>query len=99
MSEESLKEPNKEPDKTASNVDSSLIYLGPNLPSMLNRFTVYKGGMPKHLDKMVTDCPEIESMFVPVAKLSEVMGKINQTGTPYNVWYNAIIEFIKKGVK
>jgi hypothetical protein len=99
MSEESLKESIKEPEKISSNVDSSLIYLGPNLPSTLNRFTVYRGGMPKHLDKIVIDCPEIQRMFVPVAKLSEVMGKINQTGTPYNIWYNTVIEFIKKGVK
>jgi hypothetical protein len=77
----------------------SLIYLGPNIPSIINRFTVYKDGMPKHLDKNFQDCPDIQKLFVPVAKLSEVLEKINKTGTPYNVWYSTVIEFAKKGVK
>lgn len=79
--------------------NGSAIYLGPSLPSILNRFTVYKDGVPKHLDKIIIDCPEIQRLFVPVAKMSEVIEKINKTGTPYNVWFNNIIEFIKKGVR
>lgn len=78
----------------------SLIYLGPNLPgSMLNRFAVYKNGMPKHLETVIDKCPDIERLFVSVVKLTEVLEKINKTGTPYNVWYNNVVEFAKKGVE
>lgn len=87
--------------ESASNqrIKGSLIYLGPNIPSIINRFTVYKDGMPKHLDKQIQDCPDIRRLFVPIVKMSEVLEKINSTGTPYNVWFNNIIEFITKGVK
>lgn len=86
--------------ETASIQTESLIYLGPNLPgSMLNKFTVYRNGMPKHLDKLLAECPDIERLFVPVAQMSETMEKINKTGTPYHGWFANVVAYTQKGVK
>lgn len=78
----------------------SLIYVGPSVPGgTLLRFTVFRGGKPKHLAKLMEDCKEIDRLFVPVVKLSESLAKINRPGTPMHTWYAGAMDFIEKGVK
>lgn len=83
--------------KTEQQIES-LIYVGPSLGGgKLTRFTVYQGGKPKYLEQLFIDCPEIERLFVPVDKLTVALEQIGMTGTPYNTWFNQVIEFQKKG--
>lgn len=78
----------------------SLIYVGPSVPGgTLLRFTVFRGGKPKHLTKLLEDCKEIDRLFVPIVNLSESLAKINRPGTPMHTWYAGAMDFIVKGVK
>ncbi|WP_333593581.1 hypothetical protein [Anaerospora hongkongensis] len=78
----------------------SLIYVGPSVPGgTLLRFTVFRGGKPKHLAKLLEDCKEIDRLFVPITKLSEALTKIDRPGTPMHTWFAGAMDFIEKGVK
>ncbi len=75
-----------------------LIYVGPNIPGgILHKFTVFKGGIPKHIEPLIKKCSVIEKMFVPVKEFPEKSKAIEQKGTPENIFYRQIIEFVNKG--
>ncbi|MBP2655889.1 MAG: hypothetical protein H6Q73_3458 [Firmicutes bacterium] len=77
-----------------------LIYVGPNISSeRLNRFAIFKNGLPQHMDDVLTACPAIKKLFINIDKLSAVLDKINKTGTAYNSWYSQVQTYLKKGVK
>lgn len=61
---------------------NTFIYLGPNVPGgMLNTGSVYKSGIPKHLDDLINDIPEISKMFIDVNKAGKAKVDISQQGT------------------
>ncbi|MFY0545455.1 hypothetical protein [Brevibacillus sp. H7] len=93
----SVKKTSKKP--TAEQA-GSLIYCGPNLPNgLLNQFTVYRGGLPKHLEQKFEDCPAAKQLFVPVESLSETLQAINTAGSAESVWYNEVKKHFYGGVK
>lgn len=74
------------------------IYCGPSLPGgLLQRYTIYKGGLPVHLQTVIEKCPSVKSLFVPVAKLAAVNAAITSPGTLENLQYREITEFVRKG--
>jgi hypothetical protein len=77
-----------------------LIYCGPTLPKgILSHFAVYRGGLPGHLDRHLSDCPAIVRLFVPVDRLNETMKAIEKQGSAENVWFKQVLEYFKGGVK
>jgi hypothetical protein len=83
---------------TAAAAVETVIYVGPNISSeQLNRYSVYKNGLPTHMDDVFTACPAIKKLFVTIDKLASVQEKINKTGTSYNMWYNQVVAYLKKG--
>ena len=84
----------------AATATESQIYVGPNIASeRLNRFAVFKNGIPTHMDTVFSACPAIAKLFVPVSKLSETLDKISKTGTAYNTWYSQVTAYLQKGVR
>lgn len=77
--------------KSAAEKEQSLIYCGPNLPKgVLNQFTVYRGGIPRHIDSYVEECPAIKRLFVPVDDMSSFMTKAAEPGTSEHVWFSQV---------
>jgi hypothetical protein len=75
-----------------------LIYCGPNLPGgALQRYTVFKGGLPVHLSTLFDKCPAIKLLFVPVTDLARTEKAIATKGTPENALFNEVLQFISKG--
>ena len=75
-----------------------LIYCGPSLPGgLLQRHTIYKGGLPEHLKSVIEKCPSIKALFVPASKLASVNAAIGSPGTLENLQYREITEFVRKG--
>lgn len=65
-----------------------LIYCGPAIPGgSLQRYAMYKGGFPAHLDDLFAKCPAIKALFVPVSDLAKTVNAITTTGTPENILY------------
>ncbi|WP_286677089.1 hypothetical protein [Aminobacterium sp. EBM-42] len=73
--------------KTLPEIDS-VVYCGPNLPGgSLAQFTVFQGGIPPHVKKMVEKTPAIGALIVPIKGLSNTRKKINEQGTKENLLY------------
>ncbi|WP_425057620.1 hypothetical protein SCACP_21370 [Sporomusa carbonis] len=75
-----------------------LIYCGPNIPGgILQRYTVFKGGLPEHLGSLFEKCPAVKTLFVPVTDLARSEQAIATKGTPENINFNQVLEFTMKG--
>lgn len=84
--------------KAPSQEQERLIYCGPNIPGgVLQRYTVYKGGLPAHLGDLFAKCPAIKRLFVPVTDLAQAESAIATKGTPENAYFNEVLQFISKG--
>ena len=58
------------------------IYTGPNIFKMaLQRFQVFRGGLPPYVKRAIEKIPEIERLIVPVNELEAMRAKINKPGT------------------
>lgn len=85
--------------KPVTEKEKTLIYCGPNLPKgILNRFTVYRGGIPKHIDPYLEECPAIKRLFVPVDDMSSFLTKAAEPGTSEYVWCNQVKSHFSGGV-
>jgi hypothetical protein len=77
-----------------------LIYCGPNLPrGILSQFTVFRGGLPKHLEAHFEQCPALKHLFVPVEDLNKTLQAIQKPGTAENVWFKQVLDQFKGGAK
>ena len=76
------------------------IYCGPNLPSgVLQRHTVFKGGLPAHLDALIAECPAIAELCIPIAELAATDKAISAKGTQAHTLYEDIQKYARKGGK
>ncbi|GAV24806.1 hypothetical protein ciss_07390 [Carboxydothermus islandicus] len=75
-----------------------LIYCGPNIPGgILQRYTVYKGGLPSHLGELFEKCPAVKRLFVSVEDLARVETAIATKGTPEHSAFQEVLQFTMKG--
>jgi hypothetical protein len=77
-----------------------LIYCGPSLPGgLLRQHTVYRNGLPNHLEEHFKKCPALRQLFVPVEKLSAVMQALQIAATPESIFYTEVQKHFSGGVK
>lgn len=71
------------------------IYVGPNFPG-LTSYTVIDGKdkYPVHIKKIVTGCPSVGKLFVPVAELTSVEPATKTKGTLEYRNYTKAIEYL-----
>lgn len=73
------------------------IYTGPNMPKMaLQRFQVFRGGLPPYVKRAVEKYPDIQTFIVPVNELEEMKQKISRPGANESRLFR---ELQKKAVK
>lgn len=90
-----IKNASKKTTPSGSNKER-MIYAGPNLSNgRLAQYTVFKEGLPKHLDDVIEKNPVIKDLFVPLERLADVQSKIAAVGT---LEYQAF-QSILKGVE
>jgi hypothetical protein len=78
----------------------ALIYLGPPLPrGLLNQMTVFRNGLPKHLESHVANCPEIKLLLVPIDRIHETQTAINDLGSAQSVWFKQILSYAIGGAR
>ncbi|MBR6901240.1 MAG: hypothetical protein IKN30_04165 [Synergistaceae bacterium] len=71
----------------SSNTDAEteiepVIYTGPNIFALaLQKFQVFKGGLPPYVKRAIEKIPEIKSLIVPVSELEAMRAKIEKSGT------------------
>ena len=77
-----------------------LIYVGPNVPGgILQRFQVFKGGIPPYCEDLLKKVPEIKELFVPVEGLEAMRRKIEESGTNEARLFYIAQQKLNKGVK
>ncbi|UNY40572.1 hypothetical protein KLER11_gp15 [Pararheinheimera phage vB_PsoM_KLER1-1] len=60
----------------------TLIYVGPTISSLsLMQFSMYREGIPAHLNTAVKDCSYLSKLFVPVSELNAARRDINRDGS------------------
>ncbi|MFF2794979.1 hypothetical protein [Lysinibacillus xylanilyticus] len=84
-------------DKKTKENGQQLIYVGPQVKGV-QRFSVFKGGYPKHLENHLEKCPAFKQLFVPIQKLNEVQMSLNDSGTVEAMFYQKVNEYFE-GVK
>ena len=58
------------------------IYTGPNILAFaLQKFQVFRGGLPPYVERAIEKIPEIRGLIVPVRELESVRQKISRPGT------------------
>lgn len=68
-----------------------LVYCGPNLPGgKLQAFSVFKGGLPAHVDALIADCPDVRALIVPVDRLSVVRSRLTDKTSAEFAMYAAV---------
>lgn len=86
-------------EKAAENKqEQQWIYCGPNfLKAGLNRFTVFRGKIPDHIQKHFEEgkCPAMRRLFVCPKDLSKVLAAIETNGTPENLWFKQVVQYIQ----
>ena len=70
--------------------DEPVIYTGPNIFALaLQKFQVFKGGLPPYVHRAIEKIPEIKSLIVPVSELEAMRAKIEKSGTrEARIFYN-----------
>jgi hypothetical protein len=77
-----------------------LVYVGPNVPGgILQRFQVFKGGLPPHCKDLFEKVLEIKELFVLVEALEAMRKKIEEPGTNEARLFYVVQKKLAKGVK
>ncbi|MNO15518.1 hypothetical protein D3C76_51840 [compost metagenome] len=87
----------KKPIPPANKKESTrVIYIGPNLSNgRLAQYTVFKDGVPKHLEDVIEKNPVIKDLFVPLARLADAQAKIATVGTIEHQAYQLILKGVE----
>lgn len=79
------------------NENEPVIYTGPNIFDMaLQRFQVFKGGLPPYVSRAIEKIPEIKPLIVPVSELENMREKIDKSGTQEARFFNDIQKAVVK---
>lgn len=77
------------------NKNGKLIYIGPNLIQM-TKYTVFNGGIPKHVASLIKKCPAVEKLLIPVEELTKREPKIKKQGTLEHKYYQEVLSFLSE---
>jgi hypothetical protein len=79
--------------KEAISKGPSRIYLGPNLPNgRLAHATVFRDGIPAHLNDLLESYPEVGTLIIPVSEMAATQSRIGRSGTPEYQAYQTLLE-------
>ncbi len=71
------------------------IYTGPNILKMaLQRYQVFRGGLPPYVKRAIEKYPDIKTFIVPVSEVEEMKQRISKAGTNESRLFDEL-----KGVK
>ena len=86
-------------DKKKESVTENVIYLGPDIPNVVNSSTVFADGvLPDAVNEKIKELPILSNLFVPVSGMVEKVKELNNAGSFANTIYARIKAEIKKEV-
>lgn len=67
------------------------IYTGPNILAFaLQKFQLFRGGLPPHVMRAIEKIPDIQKLIVPVSELEAMRQKIVRPGTNESRLYYSV---------
>ncbi len=67
------------------------IYTGPNILAFaLQKFQLFRGGLPPHVVRAIEKIPDIQKLIVPVSELESMRQKIGRPGTNESRLYYSV---------
>lgn len=81
-----------------NNKKETLVYCGPSFPGELDQYAVFKGKLPAHVQKHITEYPIIKRLFVNIKDFPKFKLNIRVPGKKENQLYNKVLEY-QKGAK
>lgn len=81
--------------EAASKSDAAFIYVGPAIKG-LSPYSIFKGGLPSHLQKDFEACPALKSLFVSPEVLNETLMKLADAGTAEAIVYEQVKKYFSE---
>lgn len=89
--QEAVEEDRQESATEEQRKKNQLIYIGPNLPGgFLAQHTVFRDGIPKHLDGIRKSYPQVDTLIIPIAQLLEAQAELRRKGTAVQQAFKAL---------
>lgn len=77
----------------------AVIYVGPPLmDGTLEQNSVFNNGIPSFLDEHLSRCPAIQTLMVPISRLSETQRKIEVQGSMENIMNAQISAYVRSDI-
>lgn len=93
--EEVTKEMVKEAIKPVGKSLETLVYCGPSIKS-LQQYSVFKGELPDHINKISEEFPLIKSLFVKPSNLSRFREQLKIKGTKEHQLFTVLVKQMKE---
>jgi hypothetical protein len=71
------------------------VYIGPSLPDgSLTQYTVFKHGLPPHVEQIKLSTPEAQHLIVPVAELSAARQRLQRHGKEARAYQEMVRKYL-----
>ena len=74
---------------------SQQMYIGPSIPGTVKEGTVFYGGLPEKLAGLAGEMPYINSLVVPVDRITEAAQALKEQGSVEDVSYNRVLKYVE----
>lgn len=75
------------------------MYIGPNIPGIAKRGTVYLEGLPGALAVVIKEMPEVGNLVVPMGQATAAMLELSEQGSARNISYAKVLDSLGKRAK
>ncbi|MCM1307578.1 MAG: hypothetical protein NC223_03165 [Butyrivibrio sp.] len=75
------------------------MYMGPSIPGVVKRNTVFIGRLPKELTAAAEKLSDINNLVIPVEKITEATKSLSEQGSVESVSYNNILKHLKGEIR
>lgn len=75
----------------------AMVYVGPNSPTepLLKQYTVFRDGLPEHIQAQAKANPTLAGLFVPVEKLNSARAELKRVGSNASRRYQAMLQMYR----
>ncbi len=75
------------------------MYIGPNMPGIVKKGTVFIGELPERLSCAVKETPEIGNLIVPLVQATKAVGALRERGSMEEVSYTIAQQYTENRLR
>jgi hypothetical protein len=83
-------------EKKAAKKEETLMYIGPTIPNVVSKNTVFNNGLPDALEKKKEEMPVLAQLIVPVESLSEARKNLAKSNSAIGTCYQQVLSDLQK---